>query len=447
MSSSRSRSLQSSITYLLTFILFVMAGQASVDAETPELRTPNPPRSIWSGFPVVNPKGAGPSDNSASLTASAQGSTEQETARQSSLPISNFPLKPPGKGTPSNAGDSSISNSHNILQNQNGSQKPPDLVEQESARQPSFSASTTSVKAPSIASSENEETLPTSDPVNVENEESQRLQELQKTARQPSLSVPPTSSRIGSIQSAGNKDASAATDSYNTSASLNEESRIPQNLLNQKTPSQSSLLFSPHQLEAAAVDSSGGANVPGTTEINSIAEDTAKEPQKPQELGISRTPSQYSLPLSPLSETERVKWLNNADSRVDTEIPGSWPDTSEASPTAQDLRELETTRHPFLPLSQISSEIDGVKPPGNSDAPVAAELPNISKSPSLSLFSSSSLSSLSKSSDQETMRALEPGTEETANVTPGFLATLNEEVTPPNNVESRVLASPSGSST
>lgn len=446
MSSSRSRSLQSSITYLLTFIPFVMAGQASVDAETPEL-TPNPPNSIWSGFPVVNPKGAGPSDNSTSLTASAQGSTEQETARQPSLPISNFPLKPPGKGTSSNAGDSSVPNSHNILQDQNGSQKPPDLIEQESARQPSFSTSTTSVKAPSIISSENEQTFPTSDSVNVENEESQRLQELQNTARQPSLSVPPTSSRIGSIHSAGNEDASAATDSYNTSASLNEETQIPRNLLNQKTPSQSSLLFSPPQLEAAAVDSSGGANVSSTAEINSVTADTVKEPQKPQELEISRTPSQYSLPLSSLSETERVKWLNNADSRVDTEIPGSWPDTSEASPTAQDLQELETPRHPFLPLSHISSEIDGVKPPGNSDAPVAAEPPNISKSPSLSLFSSSSSSSLSKSSDQETMRALERGTEETANVTPSFVAALNEEVTPPNNVESRVLASPSGSST
>lgn len=358
-------------------------------------------------------QGAGPSENTTSLTASAQGSTEQKPAKQPSP---------------------------------NESQIPQDLIERESARQPSLPASPISVETPSILSSGNADTFPisNSDDVQNVNGESQNAQGLQKTARQPSL---PVSGRAASIQSAGNKDVSATIDSYNALGASKEESQIPRNLLNRKTPSQSSLLFSPRRLAASPLDSSGGANFSDSKDIRSIPADTIEEFQQPQELPKSSTASQYSLPLSPGSETEGVEWWNNSNSRVDKEIPGSWPATGEASPTAQGRRASEKPRHPFLPLSHISSEIDGVKAPSHADTPVAAELPNISNSSNLSMYSSSSSSSLSKSSDRETVRALEPGTEGGTNDTTSVPASLSEERTPPNDLESRVLASPSGSST
>lgn len=537
MNSSRfSYLLQSSTTYLLilsTFILFVMAGQASrdarasVDAETPEVRQPELPRSSLSVPPVAQPKGAGPSDNSTSLTAPAQESSDQKTARQSSFLTSNTPPEVPGKENSSEVGDASTSNSHNVLQNQNESQPPQDLIEQKSARIPSLPASPAPVKAPSIVSFGNVNSAPTSDSNNVpkENEESQKSQGLQKkarepslpispqsgpaasinsvgdkdvstaldpdnalgasneesripisptsgraasiksagnkdvstaldsenvlgssneesripqTARQPSLPISPTSGRATSIKSVGNKDVSAALDSDNELGASGEESRIPQNLPNQKTPSQPSVLFSPRQLEAANVDSSSGANPPDTTETNSIPADS-EELQKPQELSKRETLSQFSPPLSPISGTDKAKRLNNANSRKSSEIPGSWPVTSEASSTAQDLRKSETPSNSLLPLSHIPNEDDGVETSGDPDASVGAELAGISRSPKPSLFSPSTLSFLSKFSDQETVRSLEPGTEERTNVPPSIPASLGEGLNPPSNVESGVL--------
>lgn len=353
MTSYRSRYLQSSTTYLLTFIfiLFVMAGQDS-------------------------------------------DSTEQKIARLSSLHLSNTLLDGPRKETLSNADDSSILNSQNVLQNQDESQKPQDLIDD-------------------------------------------------KSVRQLSLPVSVTSDRTASI------DVSAAVDSHSQLEAAKQENQLPENTLDQKKPSQSSPLVSPRQLEAASVDSSAGANVGGTAEINNNnnPEDTVEKLQKPQELPKSRTPSQFSLPLSQLSETESFKLFNNADSRKDAEIPGSWPVTSEASPTATNFGAPETPSHHFLPLSHTPSEINGVNAPNHADAPVAAELPNIGKSPKPSFFSRSSSSLVSRSSDLESVRALESGTEEKSKVTTRVPTALNEELTPSNNAESSMLASPPGSST
>lgn len=372
---------KSSITCLSTFIIFVMASQASFNAE----------------ISADASQGAGSSDISPSLSTSAQGSTEQKPAGPSSPLISNSPLKAPGKESSSNAGAPFATDSRNALQSQNEDQIPQDLIEP-------------------------------------------------RSARQPSLPVSATSGRAASIQSVGDKDVSAATDSYSALGS-NEKSQTPPTLLNQNTRSQSSLPFSPGQFEDTPVNLSGSGNFPDATDFNGIPVDAVEGLQKPQELPQSGTPSQPSLPISPHSETEGVKWLNNANGRKDTEIPGSWPVPSETSPMTQDWQPSETPNHSFLPLSHISSGIDEVKAPSHADTPVASNLPNISKSPKPSLLSISSSSLLSKTSDQEIVRALEPGTGGRTDLTRSIPTAVDEELTPPHDVESRVLTSLPGSST
>lgn len=342
-------------------------------------------------------QGAGPSDNSTSSTTSAQGSTEQKPAGPSSPLISNSPLKALGKESSSNAGASFAPDSRNALPNHNEDQIPQDLIEP-------------------------------------------------RSARQPSLPVSAMSGRAASIHSVGDKDVSAATDPYCALGS-NEESRTPPTWLNQKSPSQSSLPFPPGQLEDSPVDVSGGENVPDATDFNGIPADAVEGLQKPQELPQSGIPSQPFLPISPHSETEGVKWLSNANGKKDTEIPGSWPVPNETSPMTQDWQTSETPNHSFLPLSHISNEIDEIKAPSHADSPVASNLPNISKSPKPSLFSNSSSSLLSKTSDQEIVRALEPETGGRTDLTRRIPTAIDKELTPPHNVESRVLTSPPGSST
>lgn len=386
-------------------------------------------------------QGAGTSDNSTSLSASAQGSAEQKTPGQSSLQPSNTPLKISGKEPSGNAADPfSAPDSLNALQNRNESQIPEHLVENKSSRQPSLTATPTPDKAPSIISSENAETSPTTKSENEQNEseDSQNSEGLRKKTRQPSL---PVSATAGRAKSVGNNEVSAAIDSYNALGVSNEGSSAPQTSANQRTPSQSSLPLYPRQFDTASVDSPGGANVPDTTESNNIAEGNLEELQKPQELPKGNTPSQYSAPLSPLPETEAENWLNSANGRKDSEIPGSWPVTSETSPTVQDWRASDTPSHSFLPLAPNPSEIDGLRTPGYPDTSVAAETPNTNKSPKPSLFSRSSSSTLSGSSDQENVRALEPDTDGKTNFTPSVPAPLSEEL---NNVESRTGAAPIG---
>ncbi|MCJ1468251.1 hypothetical protein MMC07_006879 [Pseudocyphellaria aurata] len=392
-----------------------------------------------SGASINASQGAGTSNNSTSLSASAsasaQGSTERKTPGQPSLQTPNNPLKAPSKESSGNVTNFSAPDSLNALQNRNESQILQHLAEKVSAREPSLHATPTSDNAPGIISSENTDTLPKPklDNVQFENEDSQDSQGLQKTARQPSFP--------GRAKSVGSKDVSAAVDSYNALGVSNEESSIPRTWVNQRTPSQPSVPISPRQFDPPSVDSSGGANIPDTTGSNSIPEGNLEELQKPQGLPKGSAPSQYPAPLSPLPEAEGDTWLNEANGRKDSEIPGSWPVTSGTSSTAQDWRASDTPSNSFPPLAPIPSGIDRDKAPDYPDTLGAAEPPNTNKSPKTTLFSPSSSSTLSEASDQENVRAFEPDPEGRTNITPSVPAPLGEEL---NNVESRMGAASIG---